>query len=148
MTHPPVLLGIDFGGTKIAIAVCDLAGNKLASVVVDSLGERGARVSFDHGIQTAKALLAESADGARLTAVGVATFGIPFEDRVELAPAIPGWEGLELGRELRAAFPGAAIRTVVLADASPGTLADIRPPFAPIGNKASTWLCQTLLFPA
>jgi len=63
MTHPPVLLGIDFGGTKIAIAVCDLAGNKLASVVVDSLGERGARVSFDHGVQTAKALLAESADG-------------------------------------------------------------------------------------
>jgi glucokinase len=104
------LLGIDFGGTKIAVAVCDLAGNKLASVVVDSLGGRGARVSFDHGVQTAKALLAESADGARLAAVGVATFGIPFEDRVELAPAIDGWERLELGRELGAAFPGAAIR--------------------------------------
>jgi glucokinase len=110
MPHPPVLLGIDFGGTKIALAVCDLVGNKLASVVVDSLGERGARVSFDHGVQTAKALLAESADGARLAAVGVATFGIPFEDRVELAPGIDGWERLELGRELGAAFPGAAIR--------------------------------------
>jgi len=109
MTHPAVLLGIDFGGTKIAVAVCDLAGNKLASVVVDSLGERGARVSFDHGVHTAKALQAESADGARVAAVGVATFGIPFDDRVELAPAVAGWEGLELGRELRTAFPGAAI---------------------------------------
>src|SRR5215469_3140821 len=109
MTHPPVLLGIDFGGTKIAVAVCDLAGNKLASIVVDSLGERGARVSFDHGVQTAKALLAESAADARLAAAGVATFGIPFEDRVELAPAIDGWEQLELGRELGAAFPGAVI---------------------------------------
>ncbi len=110
MTHPPVLLGIDFGGTKIATAVCDLAGNKLASAVVDSLGERGARVSFGHGVATATSLLAEHADGGAIAAVGVATFGIPFEDRVELAPAIDGWERLELGRELRAAFPGSAIR--------------------------------------
>ena len=60
MSNPPVMLGIDFGGTKIAAAVCDLAGNKLASVVVDSLGEHGARVSFDQGVRTAKALLAEA----------------------------------------------------------------------------------------
>ena len=91
MRNPPVVLGIDFGGTKIAAAVCDLAGNKLGSAVVDSLGERGARVSFDHGVHTAKALLAESARGANLAAVGVATFGIPFDDRVELAPAISDW---------------------------------------------------------
>ena len=110
MTHPPVLLGIDFGGTKIATAVCDLAGNKLASAVVDSLGARGARASFDHGIAAATDLVAAHADGATVVAVGVATFGIPFEDRVELAPAIDGWERLELGRELRAAFPGAVIR--------------------------------------
>jgi len=110
MTHPPVLLGIDFGGTKIAAAVCDLAGNKLASAVVDSLAEHGARASFDHGVATATGLLSTHAAGAAIAAVGVATFGIPFEDRVELAPAISGWERLELGRELRAAFPGAAIR--------------------------------------
>ena len=110
MTHPPVLLGIDFGGTKIATAVCDLAGNKLAAAVVDSLAERGARASFDHGVATAMSLVAEHAAGAAIAAVGVATFGIPFEDRVELAPAIDGWERLALGRELRAAFPGAAIR--------------------------------------
>ena len=118
MTEPAVLLGIDFGGTKIAVAVCDLAGNKIASVVVDSLGERGARVSFDHGVQTAKALLAESADGARLAAVGVATFGIPFDDRVELAPAIRDWDVLELGRELRAAFPGTTVELATDAKAA------------------------------
>jgi len=110
MTHPPVLLGIDFGGTKIATAVCDLAGNKLAAAVVDSLAERGARASFDHGVATAMSLVSAHAAGAAIAAVGVATFGIPFEDRVELAPAIDGWERLELGRELRTAFPGAAIR--------------------------------------
>jgi glucokinase len=118
MLTPLVVLGIDFGGTKIAAAVCDLAGNKIASVVVDSLGERGARVSFDHGVQTAKVLLAESAAGATLAAVGVATFGIPFDDRVELAPAISDWGALELGRELRAAFPATTIELTTDAKAA------------------------------
>jgi glucokinase len=118
MSNPTVVLGIDFGGTKIAAAVCDLAGSKLASVVVPSLGEHGARVSFDHGVRTAKALLAEAAADARLAAVGVATFGIPFEDRVELAPVINDWDALELGRELRAAFPGAQVRMATDAKAA------------------------------
>jgi glucokinase len=118
MRNPPVVLGLDFGGTKIAAAVCDLAGNKLASAVVDSLGERGARASFDHGVHTAKALLAESAPSSRLAAVGVATFGIPFDDRVELAPAISDWDALELGRELRATFPGAAVQMATDAKAA------------------------------
>ena len=65
MTHPPVVLGFDFGGTKIATAVCDLAGNKLASVVVDSLAERGARASFDHGLRAAHELIETNAAGAR-----------------------------------------------------------------------------------
>jgi glucokinase len=127
------LLGIDFGGTKIATAVCDLAGNKLASAVVDSLGERGARASFDHGIATATGLLTTHAAGAAVAAVGVATFGIPFEDRVELAPAIDGWERLELGRELRRAFPGAVIsmgtdtKTAAQAEARWGALAGCDP---------------------
>jgi len=123
MAYSPVVLGIDFGGTKIATAVCDLAGNKLASAVVDSLGELGARASFDHGVQTARELLAQVATDAggvapTLEAVGVATFGIPFEDRVELAPAIDGWDALPLGRELRAAFPGTHIRTATDAKAA------------------------------
>src|SRR5215472_5566631 len=106
MTHPQVVLGLDFGGTKIAAAVCDLAGNKLASAVVSSQPELGAAASFAHGVATARDLLAQTAgDDARLAAVGAATFGIPFQDRVELAPAIKGWESLEFGRELAAAFP-------------------------------------------
>ena len=57
MSHPQVVLGLDFGGTKIAAAVCDLAGNKLASAVVSSLAELGATASFRHGIATATELL-------------------------------------------------------------------------------------------
>jgi len=118
MSHPPVVLGLDFGGTKIAAAVCDLAGNKLASVVIDSLGELGAGASFEHGVAGARELLHAAAAGAPLAAVGVATFGIPYEDKVELAPAITGWSSMPLGRNLRAAFPGARIRMATDAKAA------------------------------
>jgi glucokinase len=124
MTHPPVVLGLDFGGTKIAAAVCDLAGNKLAATVVDSQGELGAQASFAHGVATARELLREAAEGSPLVSVGAATFGIPFDDRVELAPAISGWESLAFGRELAAAFPGA--RITMATDAKAGARAEAR----------------------
>ena len=124
MAESPVVLGLDFGGTKIAIAVCGPTGNRLASATVESGGERGARASFDRGIQAANALLADAAPGRELAVVGVSTFGIPFDDRVELAPAIPGWGNLALGRELRAAFPRARIRMAT--DAKAGALAEAR----------------------
>ncbi len=118
MAASPVVLGLDFGGTKIAAAVCDLAGNQLASATVGSDGELGAQASFGRGIQVARDLLSSTTPGSELVAVGVSTFGIPFEDRVELAPAIDGWHSLALGRELRAAFAGAQIRMATDAKAA------------------------------
>jgi glucokinase len=117
MSTPPVLLGIDFGGTKIAVALADPSGRRLATATVDSAGEFGARAAFDRGVRAARELL-DGADGRPLVAVGVSTFGIPFEDRVELAPAIPGWDDLAFGRELRAAFPGAVVRMATDAKAA------------------------------
>ena len=87
-------------------------------------GELGARASFGRGVQAARDLLDSAAPGATLAAVGVSTFGIPFEDRVDLAPAIPGWGDLPLGRELRAAFPGAAI--AMATDAKAAAQAEVR----------------------
>jgi glucokinase len=105
-----VVLGIDFGGTKTAVAVCDPTGHRLADAVVASLAERGARAGFDQGVQTARDLLASAAPRASLAAVGVSTFGVPFEDRVDLAPAIDGWADLPIGRDLREAFPDVPVR--------------------------------------
>jgi glucokinase len=106
----PVVLGLDFGGTKIAMAVCEPDGELRASTTVASGGELGARASFERGVQSARDLLATAVPSRELAAVGVSTFGIPFDDRVELAPNIDGWADLPLGHELRAAFPGAAVR--------------------------------------
>jgi glucokinase len=124
MTPSPVLLGLDFGGTKIAVAVCDRAGSRLGSATVASGGADGAQASFGRGLQAARDLLQAAAPGAPLAAVGVSTFGIPFEDRVELAPAIGGWGELAIGRELRAAFPGAPV--AMATDAKAAALAEAR----------------------
>lgn len=124
MIQAPVVLGLDFGGTKIAAAVCGLDGTRLGSATVSSGGELGARASFDRGIATARDLLASATPEAPLAAVGVSTFGIPFDDRVELAPAIDGWGELPLGRELHAAFPEAVIRMAT--DAKAAAAAEVR----------------------
>ncbi len=118
MSHPPVVAGLDYGGTKIAAAVGDLSGRQLASAVLPSGAELGAQASFDRGIQAVRDLVEQAAPGAALAAVGVSTFGIPFEDRVELAPAISGWEKLDMGRQLRAAFAGSRVRMATDAKAA------------------------------
>jgi glucokinase len=120
----PVVLGLDFGGTKIAMAVCGPDGEQLASVTVATDAAAGARDCFDRGIRAARELLAAFAPGRELAAVGVATFGIPFDDHVDLAPNVGGWGDLPLGQELRAAFPGAAVRMAT--DAKAAALAEAR----------------------
>jgi glucokinase len=106
----PVVLGLDFGGTKTALAVVDPDGTRLGSAVHDTRPDLGADASLGRAIAAGHELLNRVAPGRRLGAVGVATIGIPGEDGVALAPNIPGWDGLALGRELRGAFPGASIR--------------------------------------
>ena len=124
MADSPVVLGLDFGGTKIAMAVCELDGELRASTTVSSGGELGARASFDRGISAAREVLAAAAPGREVVAVGVSTFGIPFDDRVELAPTIDGWGDLRLGHEVRSAFPGAAVRLAT--DAKAAAQAEVR----------------------
>ncbi len=130
---PPVVLGIDYGGTKIATAVCDLSGRRLATRVIDAEPDSGARAAFDRGVRAAKALLAETAIDRPLAGVGVSTFGIPSEDSVALAPAIDGWEDLAMGRDLRAAFEGTPVtmatdvKAAALAEARWGALAGVDP---------------------
>ena len=65
----PVVLGLDFGGTKIAMAVCEPDGELRASTTVSSGGELGARASFDRGIKAVRDVLAAAGDGGRREAL-------------------------------------------------------------------------------
>jgi len=129
----PVVLGMDFGGTKIAVAVCEVTGTRLGSTTVATRPEDGARAGLARGIGAARALLESAAPGRPLAAVGACTFGIPGEDGVALAPTVPGWGDLALGRELREAFAGAQVRVgtdvkaAAAAEARWGALVDCDP---------------------
>src|ERR1700761_4497453 len=109
--HSPVVLGLDFGGSKIAVAVADVAGARLGTDTVPIRPDESAHANFVSGVSAARELLAAVAGGRVPAAVGACTFGIPHEDRVALAPNVPGWEQLAFGRELAAAVPGGPVRT-------------------------------------
>ncbi|TCO50311.1 glucokinase [Kribbella antiqua] len=109
MTRTPVVLGLDFGGTKIAVAVGDLSGRRLGVATVDSLAEAGAQAAMARGLTAARDLLADVAPAHELVGVGAATLGIPYDDRVELAPTFPGWDALPFGQLVRDAFPGVPV---------------------------------------
>jgi len=65
--------------------------------------------SLGRALDAARTLLADVAADRPLAGIGAATFGIPYDDRVDLAPAIPGWDEIAFGMKLRAAFPGVAL---------------------------------------
>ncbi|MEV4012310.1 ROK family protein [Nonomuraea angiospora] len=88
------VLGIDVGGTKVAIGVSTADGPALS-----------AHVRLDTGPDTlARALAAARALDGAPTAVGFSTCGVIRDGVVRLAPNVPGWEGLELPRLLQEAY--------------------------------------------
>ncbi|MGW6495917.1 ROK family protein [Nonomuraea angiospora] len=88
------VLGIDVGGTKVAIGVSAADGPALS-----------AHVRLDTGPDTlARALAAARALDGAPAAVGFSTCGVIRDGVVRLAPNVPGWEGLELPRLLQEAY--------------------------------------------
>jgi glucokinase len=97
-----LLVGFDFGGTKLAVVVADRNGTKVADRVLPTDAERGADQAVHRAIAAARELLSDRS--AEVVAVGVATMGITREDHVELAPNVPGWDRLPLPRMMRDEF--------------------------------------------
>lgn len=95
-----VVLGVDFGGSKIAVALCELDGTVLAESVIETEPDLGAVANLERATGLADGLLS----GASLLAVGACTFGIPLADGVALSPAIPGWDELPLLARLEESF--------------------------------------------
>ena len=65
----PVVLGIDFGGTKIALAVGDLDGNRLGAVTIPAAAESGAAFAARSAISSARESLSSPYSVARLLRV-------------------------------------------------------------------------------
>ena len=118
------MLGLDFGGSKIAAAVASVDGRRIGDAVVATDPSLGARPNLARGIDAARDILAEVAPGEAPAAIGAATFGIPGAHGIGLAPAIDGWEHVALARELSDAFDCERVR--VATDVKAGAAAEAR----------------------
>lgn len=129
MTSDDLILGIDFGGTKVALGLADRTGSLRATRRLDTDAEAGA----EQVVARALAAAAELADGARVSAIGVVSPGIVLPDRILLAPNVPGWEELHLAELVAEAFPevpvtvGTDAKAAALAEWKWGTLAGADP---------------------
>ncbi|ATY11296.1 ROK family protein [Amycolatopsis sp. AA4] len=118
MTSDDLILGIDFGGTKVALGLSDRTGTLLATRRLDTDAEAGA----EQVVTRALAAAAELAAGSPPAAIGVVSPGIVLPDRILLAPNVPGWEELRLAELVSAAFP--AVPVAVGTDAKAAALAE------------------------
>jgi glucokinase len=122
VTIAEIVLGIDFGGTKVALGLADRAGNLLATSRLDTDAAAGAEQAVARALSAARTLLAAEGAGARLGAVGVVSPGIVLPDRILLAPNVPGWERLHLRDLVAAEFGSTPIE--VGTDAKAAALAE------------------------
>jgi glucokinase len=120
------VLGIDFGGTKIALATATLDGELMESDRLETDAAGGAIQAVDRALVRAEELVHASAGNgdSRCVAVSAVSPGIVFEDRVVLAPNVPGWQELKLPALLRERF--GPVRSVVGTDVKAAAEAELR----------------------
>ena len=120
------VLGIDFGGTKIALATAALDGRVLESDRLDTEAGQGAVQAVGRAFARAGELIdaAERNGSGRCVAVSAVSPGIVYEDHVALAPNVPGWQELRLPALLREHFDPVPI--AVGTDVKAAAVAELR----------------------
>ncbi|GLY84260.1 ROK family protein [Actinoallomurus iriomotensis] len=93
------VLGIDFGGTKIALATATTTGERLRYTRIETRAADGAEEVLRRTLDAAHRL--GDATPGRLRAAGISTFGVVRDGRVHLAPNVIGWDDLPLPAILR-----------------------------------------------
>src|ERR1043166_1004008 len=122
MRKQDLALGVDIGGTKIAVGIVDHDGNVLfkARVPMNSAGsDQEALDGVHNAIRTAL----DTEFASRITAIGVASPG-PLElpsGRIINAPNLPCWRNFPLGDRIREAY---SFSTFVENDANAAGLAE------------------------
>ena len=117
-----LILGIDFGGTKVALGLADREGKLLATRRLDTDAHAGADQVVTRALAAAKSLLADEGATDSITAIGVVSPGIVLPEEILLAPNVPGWEQLHLKERVAAEFADVPIE--VGTDAKAAALAE------------------------
>src|SRR5689334_16828589 len=93
-----LVLALDFGGTKVDVATATADGRVVASDRLPTDAANGAEQVVDRALAAAHALVGD----APLLAAAASSPGIVLDDRILLAPNVPGWTELALADRLRA----------------------------------------------
>lgn len=101
----PVIIGIDIGGTKIAVATADMNGRILAEMRMPTEAEKGPRHTIPRMIALVHQMLRERSVGSPI-AIGVGCGGpLDPETGVVLTPPnLPGWDAIPLKQMLEDEF--------------------------------------------
>lgn len=117
-----LVLGIDFGGTKVALGTAGYDGEPAAVQRLPTQPEKGAAAAVERTLAAARELI--DTTEAYPVAVGVVSPGVVGRHSIALAPNVPGWGDLALADAVRA---GLGVDTVVVGnDANAATLAELR----------------------
>ena len=116
----PCALGVDIGGTKIAVGAVDAAGVVHARRTIATDAEAG----FDAGLERLTRAIDETLAEARVGAAALSGIGLgcpgPFDEasgRIENFYTLPGWEGNDIVSPLVARFD-TPVRLINDADAA------------------------------
>jgi glucokinase len=134
-TEHDFVIAVDFGGTKIAMAIADTAGNILNQIRIDTNATQGAQQVLKRALTAMRELITQTVVnvGGQCTAVGVVTPGVIYDDRVLLSPNIPGWdqvalrETIRLGLGIENVAVENDVKAAALAEARWGALQDADP---------------------
>ena len=123
---PGFVIGVDFGGTKVAVASATLRGEIVKQVRFDTDAARGAEQAVCRAGEACRAMMAEmeAEGGGTCFAAGVVCPGIVQRDRIALAPNVPGWEDLALQDVMQEQLGVAAV--AVGNDVNAAGLAELR----------------------
>lgn len=117
-----LVVGFDLGGTKMAVGVAEPDGTLLDHHVLPTRAEAGAEQALERILGDGRDLV--RAHHGTVRAVGVASMGYTRDDRILLAPNVPGWEDLALPARVAGHFPDTPLR--VDNDVKAAALAELR----------------------
>jgi glucokinase len=123
---PRTVVAIDFGGTKIDVALADRTGGILRRVRLDTLALDGPEQAIRRAADAARTLARtlQDNDEQSVSAYAAVCPGVIQDQQVLLAPNLPGWQHLPFARRLAQELGVADV--AVTNDVRAGALAEMR----------------------
>jgi glucokinase len=119
-----VVLAADIGGTKIDVALAGSNGELADRSRIPTHAAQGPDQALRRLAEAFGALLNRNDTRSGVAAVAVVCPGVVQQDRILLAPNLPGWEGVRLAQDVASATGFANV--VVTNDVKAGALAELR----------------------